>query len=389
MPARFARMPQSARTPHSDRVSSAALTTGAGWLRVRLLSCALLGWALATAGTAQAVERVTFTDSRDQRRSVVGEALAEARDGGLMLQADDGRIWTVQPDQLIGRTSDPHPLEPIDADEAARRLLAEMPEGFRIYSTDHYTICHNTSDTYVRSVGSLFEQLYRGFYSYWKNQDWELREARFPLTALVFADRASFVRYAQPELGDAVENIIGYYNLETNRMTIFDLPNAERKIATIVHEATHQLAYNSGLQQRFADNPMWVSEGLAVFFESPDFASLRGWRGVGRVNRLNLMRFRHYAAQRPADSLITLLSDDARFRQSATAVSAYAESWALNYFLLKMRRPQYVAYLKQLSQRPPLEQLQPRERLEQFQAAIGLDLQTLDRQFMIYMSRVR
>ena len=33
----------------------------------------------------------------------------------------------------------------------------------------------------------------------------------------------------------------------------------ERTVATIIHEATHQLAFNSGLQVRFADNPLVVA----------------------------------------------------------------------------------------------------------------------------------
>ena len=53
---------------------------------------------------------------------------------------------------------------------------------------------------------------------------------------------------------------------------------------TIVHEAVHQLAYNSTLQRRMADNPYWVSEGLATYFESPDLNSLRGWRNIGAIN---------------------------------------------------------------------------------------------------------
>ena len=47
-------------------------------------------------------------------------------------------------------------------------------------------------------------------------------------------------------------------------MTTFNVPDWERNVATIIHEATHQLAYNSGMQRRYADNPMWVSEGLAT-----------------------------------------------------------------------------------------------------------------------------
>ena len=170
-----------------------------------------------------------------------------------------------------------------------------------------------------------YERLYRGYYSYWKNRGLELRKPTFPLVALVFENKASYAGYAEKELGDATHFIFGYYNMQTNRVTMYDLtgadelrktqrgvssaahinqllsqPAAERTVATIVHEATHQLAYNTGLQTRYAGNPMWVSEGIAVYFETPDLDSSRGWRYIGAINRLHLNHFRDTLARRPA-----------------------------------------------------------------------------------------
>ncbi len=335
------------------------------------------------------VQQIRFTDSRQRSQTVIGEVVVQARNGGLFVQADDGQIWLLQPEQIQERSTLSEPLEPISADEAARRLLDEMPEGFKIHRTSNYLICHNTNPKYASYVGGLFEQLYRGFFAYWKGLGWELDTPRFPLVALVFADQDGFQSYAGHELGDTVKSVIGYYHLETNRMTTYFLPNAERNVATIIHEATHQLAYNSGLQRRFADNPMWVSEGLAMFFESPDFSSPRGWRSVGKVNRVNLERFRRYVPSRPADSLRTLLADDARLRDSSQALMAYGESWALTYFLLKTRRKEFVAYLQQLSAGEPLQQRSPQERIEMLETALDIDLETLDRRFVPYMMRLR
>ncbi|WP_153557346.1 DUF1570 domain-containing protein [Roseimaritima sediminicola] len=355
-------------------------------VRFAFAAICLTAWA----GTpARGVERVEFVDRRDRPQDVQGEIMVEARDGGLLLLGEDGRMWTIQPEQIRDRQSDDRPLVAVDEAEAARRLLAEMPSGFEIYRTNHYVIGHNTNERYVAWVGSLFERLHRGFYTYWKNQGWQLQPARFPLVGLVFADRESFVQYARPELGDAVNGIIGYYNLETNRITTFNMPNAERNVATIIHEAMHQLAYNSGLQRRFADNPLWVSEGLAVFFEAPDFSTPRGWRTIGRVNTVNLRRFQKFLPSRPADSLTTLIRDDARFRSADTATAAYSEAWALNYFLLKTRRKEYVEYLQQLSRGEPLEQCGPRERLQMFEAAMGTDLASLEKEFLPFITRLR
>lgn len=337
---------------------------------------------------AWGVERLVFRPRPDSDKtiSVVGEVLVTAADGGMLLLADDGQIWTVQPERLVSRETDGEPLQPITADEAAKRLLSELPAEFRVYQTAHFVICHNTTDAYVEWVGSLFEQAYTGFYAYWKNKGRDLEESRFPLTAVVFANQRSFAEFARPDVGDLVDAVIGYYSLQSNRMITYFLENAERRIATLVHEAVHQLSYNSGLQRRMADNPYWVSEGLATFFETPD-GSAKGWRNIGGVNTVNLARFREYLPNRPADSLLTLVRDDARFRNPAEATSAYAEAWALNYFLLRTRRKEYLAFLDSLSNGPLMRPVDPRERVQSLQKAIGVDLKMLDRQFLQYMNR--
>ena len=112
-------------------------------------------------------------------------------------------------------------------------------------------------------------------------------------------------------------------------------PAAVPNVATIVHEATHQLAYNSGLQTRYADNPLWLSEGLAMFFETPDFRSDKGWRKVGSVHPVRLRHFRKALDSRPPDRLERLLRGDAAFRDPETAGTAYAEAWSLSYYLLR------------------------------------------------------
>lgn len=345
------------------------------------------------AATADAVETVEFRESSKggdgATREIVGEVLVEAQDGGLMLRSNDGRIWTVQPDQIVQRESDDLPFVPIDADEMERRMLEEMPDRFRIYRTANYLFVHDADDAYVKRVGQLFERLHRGFYTYWRNQGWRLPDAKFPLVAVVLRDHETFVEHAGEEIGETAKSVIGYYHLESNRVTTFHVRNLERNIATIIHEATHQLAYNCGMQQRFADNPMWVSEGLAMYFESPDFNNPRGWRSIGLPNHVNLARWKRYLPKRPAESLATLISEDSRFRSSTTAENAYAEAWALSYFLIKTQRPKYVEYLRQLSECRPLATKTKRERIEMFEEAFDADLATIDRAMVQFINHLR
>jgi hypothetical protein len=353
--------------------------------RLVILVCTCL---ISFCAAARGYEIVTFRDG-DQEQTVNAKIMVEAQDGGIMICADDGHIWTLQPNQIVKRETNDKPLVPIDDDQMEKRLLEELGEGFAIFRTQHYVVAYNSSEPYARQVAAMFEQLYRGFFTFWKNQYWDLPEPEYPLVAVVLRDHESFLDYAGKEIGETAKNVIGYYHLASNRMTTFNVPDFERNVATIIHEATHQLAYNCGLQARFADNPMWVSEGLATFFEAPDRRNPTRWRNIGRINEVNLIRWRQYVPNRPAESLTSLLADDTRFRNPASATAAYAECWALTYFLIKTHRKEYVEYLRCLSKGRPLAEKSPKERIQMFEDAFETTLVELDKEFVDYLQRVR
>lgn len=345
---------------------------------------------------------------------VHGIVIARTSDGGLFVQAPDGTLLGITADELVRETTDEVPFEPLARSELAKRLLTELPPHFEVYTTQNYLICHNTSKAYAQWCGALFEQLYRAFTNYWSRKGFDLKKPEFPLVAIVFADKQSYTAHAHKEVGEGAASIIGYYSFQTNRMTMYDLtgvealrqpgerrstaaqinqmlarPEAERTVATIVHEATHQLAFNCGLGTRYADIPLWVSEGVAIYFETPDLGSSTGWRNIGAVNRFQLAAFRQYAQRRPPGSLKSLLSSDSRLQNSRDAADGYAEAWALNYFLIRQRPKQYVEYFKLLSQKPPLVRDDAAKRLAEFTQFFGDDLDQLDTEFMRYMAKVR
>jgi hypothetical protein len=353
---------------------------------------------------------VEFTRGNTSQ-TISGRIIIEADDGGVLLESHDGLLWSIDAPELKSKTTNDKEFVYDSREKLAAKLLEELPAGFKIHNTAHYIVCYNTSEDYAEWCGGLHERLYRAFTNYWENAGLELRDPELPLVALVFKDQATYARYSRPELGDATEAVIGYYSMRTNRVTMYDLtglekvaggrsdpswinqilsqPEATKTVATIIHEATHQLACNCGLQERFADIPLWVSEGLAVYFETPDLKSSRGWRTIGSVSRGRLLTFRRYlAGNRGTDSLKTLIADDRRFRNSETAAEAYAEAWALNFFLLKKYRTEYLAYLKQLTEKRPYVFDTPEERLAAFRAAFG-DIDDFDREFVTAIRRLK
>ncbi|MBI2478555.1 MAG: DUF1570 domain-containing protein, partial [Planctomycetia bacterium] len=320
-------------------------------------------FAAVTGDTALAIEHISL--KRDgESIHVDGKIVVEAVDGGLLIQDTRGVLWAITPDEIVSRDSDAIPFAPADQEKMSEELLKEFPDGFRIHKTAHYLVCYNTSSAYAEWCGSLYERLFLAFNTYWKNRGFKLNEPEMPLVALVFDDQQSYSAYASPELGAATSKIIGYYSLRSNRVVMYDLtgsdagaggrestaahinqllmrPGAERTVATVIHEATHQIAFNCGLQTRYADIPLWVSEGVAIYFETPDLRSSKGWRNIGGVNQVRLQEFGRYLRNRPSDSLVTLISNDDRFRDPRTASDAYAEAWSLNYFLIRKHLKEY------------------------------------------------
>ncbi len=360
---------------------------------------------------AEAAERIAFR--RDgERREVIGELVVRAEDGGRLVRAADGLLWTIQPDEILDQQADDAPCVPLDKEGMIERLKSELP-GFEYHTTSHFIIAYNTTKAYAQWYGSLHERLYNGFFNYWRRRGAKITDPDWPLVAVVFSDQADYAEYSKDELGAAATSIVGYYSLRTNRVVTYDLtgsqkirttgprpngrlqinrllaqPSAAPTVATVIHEATHQLAYNSGLQRRYADNPLWLSEGIAMFFETPDLNSNRSWRGIGSINHNRLNQMRKFMPERQSTSLRNLLATDERVRDGETAVNAYAESWALCHFLLKRKPNEFVAFLAEYAEKTPLVYDTPQQRLLAFQRHFG-SVGGLDVEFQRYVERMR
>jgi hypothetical protein len=380
----------------------------------------LLGWAVVMGAMwawplcGLGDELVIRPEAGEANRRLNGNVLVEAADDSLLFQADDGRLWILKADQVVSRERSAAVVEPISQKEQLRRLEEELP-GFRFHETDHFIIAYNTERAYAQWLGGLYEQLYRGFTGYWeRKRKFKLDEPGFPLVVVVFASFEEYSAHVRRELGQDPGAMVAYYNLMTNRVTLYDLtkgfqgggskpdndrkiqeilanPNALPLVATVVHEGTHQLMFNMGMQTRLADTPLWVNEGLAMFFETPDLNNPKGWRTIGQVNHVRLLAFRENLPQRAVggESLRKLLIEDLEFRDPKLGLARYAEAWALNYFLLNKYSKEYVAYLEKLRGKLPLRTDEAETRVSEFESAIGKRLAELDEEFVEYMQKLR
>ncbi|MDA0919184.1 MAG: DUF1570 domain-containing protein [Planctomycetota bacterium] len=158
---------------------------------------------------------------------------------------------------------------------------------------------------------------------------------------------------------------------------------------TMIHEATHQLGYNLGLHNRTGRNPKWVVEGLATVFETPGLEEFAMDRDVKK--RLNPGW--HYGLQkfikdgRPAGFLETFIRDDETF--STQMGNAYAQAWALSFWLIETRPREYAKFLQKMASPEVARQLTPDARVKLFKESFGDNLILLDAEMLRYFARIQ
>ena len=144
------------------------------------------------------------------------------------------------------------------------------------------------------------------------------------------------------------------------------------------HETVHQLIDACGLAPHFDDFPLWLHEGLATQFEVVRDGQ---WAGVGRVHDSRLPDWRSI---QPEPSLGPLIQD-AGLGQGYRR-EAYAQSWALVYFLRKTKPTEFLTFLD-LLRTPALESTRRSQKsVEAFDQAFGGDRVALERSWRLFMA---
>ena len=357
---------------------------------------------------AAVAERVAVVVRADGgERALEGTVIIEAADGAMLLELDDQRLELLQGNEVHSRRTVDAPSTASTPREEGNRILAELPAGFDLLVTRHYVICFDTSRAYAQWSGALFEKLHDAFLNYWRKAGVEVEAPRRPLVVVIFSDRERYEAHAARDLGAAADRVVGYYNLMSNRVTTFDLtgsdqlarrpatsaaragleilasPEAAGLVSTLVHEASHQMAFNCQMHRRLAPVPVWISEGVATFFETPDPGG-RGWKRIGGVNRPRLDTF---LAGYRAGVLDEIVRGDEPFRASEGAIDAYARAWALTAFLAQTRKGALVEYINAIGAKPPLSPDGPEERLRDFVAAFGVEPHELEQPLMKFLAR--
>ncbi len=264
--------------------------------------------------------------------------------------------------------------------ELRASLQREYGNAYDVSGTGHFLVVHPRGQRDVWA--SRFEELYREMIHYFNVRGIATHPPKFPLIAIVFPTYEVFAEHAKKE-GVSRRSIAGYYSPKHNRILMFDqsngrLPEWRENAATIVHEAAHQTAFNTGIHSRWAKPPTWICEGLGTLFEAPGVNNAKSYRDLeDRVNRNELQTYLRYFPQGIEEGAIEeLVSTNIVFQQRPAA--AYALSWAITFYFSERQPSKLAEYLKITSDKDGFfRDVPPEERMRDFRAAFGNDLEML------------
>lgn len=159
-------------------------------------------------------------------------------------------------------------------------------------------------------------------------------------------------------------------------------------IEVVSHEATHQMAGNTGLFPRDVVVPSWVHEGLATYFETPDDAA---WSGIGAVNSDRLDLYRILERDR-VHSNIDFIVGDQIFDTAASiegTLHGYGQAWALTHFLMERHFKEFITFYRRLGEMPPDVLINPQVLTELFSEVFGSNRGALDGEWRAYMRTLK
>lgn len=311
-------------------------------------------------------------------------------DASVLMLSRDGRLHDFHPDEAQDARKASTSFRGYSAGEMRDRLARELGREFDVTHTGHYLVAHPKGSK--QDWAPRFEEMYRQFVHYFSIRGFSPREPEFPLVAIVWPTREAFQRYAASEGSPAGPGYLGYYSARSNRVTLFDQRDdggtSTDNGDTIVHEVTHQTAYNTGIHRRFADSPRWLVEGLGTMFEARGVWNSRSFPNRGdRVNAGRLQEFQRLRSSRPPGRTAQIVADDRLFQTDVSA--AYAEAWAFSFYLAEKMPRQYCEYLELTASKPVFRDYPSAARLHDFTQVFGRDLKLLEAQFLRFMDELK
>ncbi|MCW8130539.1 MAG: tetratricopeptide repeat protein [Planctomycetota bacterium] len=214
----------------------------------------------------------------------------------------------------------------------------------------HFTIITNTNKELAKQMSQALEQQFADFVRRFAIRN----EPKAPLPVKVFAERAEFKKYSAEHGLPDPERVAGYYSPTEKEIVLFWSDDTEDVLNTLYHETTH---YFVDLYMPKADAPIWMNEGLAVYFETAQFKN--GKLETGQIPYGRLLDLQEALKAHKNHKLSRLLNMD-QYGEMGYNLLAYAEGWSLVYFFANYQNGRHAQrfgfYMDELRKgRKPLE----------------------------------
>ncbi len=321
------------------------------------------------------------------KRQVEGRLLA-ADNQTVVLLRREGSMNFIPRDKVAAIEPTGQRFTAQTADLLRASLQTEFGGGYTVSQTAHFVVVHPPGD--FQKWATPFEDLFLRFGHYFSSRGFAVPEPDFPLVAVVLNTRAEFDRFlSQHQPADA--QVLGYYAPRSNRIITYrqtvEGGGQLQDLSTIVHEAAHQTAFNTGIHTRFAACPLWISEGLATMFEARGVHS-SAWYGRidERIHAGRLKLLLALAARKGDIEISELIQRDDLFRSDPDY--AYSLAWGLTFYLAETQPREYFDFLRSTARAEHFAEYGSVERLEDFAAAFGNDCQGLNARMWQYLRKL-
>lgn len=322
--------------------------------------------------------------------------------------------------------------QPIADSSAEQKQLAdELGSGMKFKTSAHYIVAYDTPDNKAQERLDLLERVYETFFMFFAMKGRVLEPPPQRMMVVLFNEHKNYLDYST-RLDPELSHTAGYYVPETNIAVFFAQgtypifkelktasdtleqykKDAERRgdrdrgdlvrfadtiklltqvaeededLEVVTHEATHQVAGNSGLFPRRIRIPKSVQEGLAAFFEAPSDAS---WSGVGAINATRLGYYRVLEKDRVHSDIDFIVSDQiySRAASGLGIMHAYGQAWGLTHFLVETHFDELNEYWRNLARLPADMVVGEDDLVRCFDAAFGKDRSKLDQEWRRHMN---
>jgi Protein of unknown function (DUF1570) len=312
-------------------------------------------------------------------------------DSEMHLLGRDGRLHEFNPKSVKNAQKTSPSFYGYSFPEMRRELYREFGDSMEMTTTKHYIVLHPRGNS---AWAARFEDLYRSCVAYFRVRGFTPEEPKFPLVAVVYRNRDEYFKAASERGSKPSSTALGHYENYSNRVQLFDASNGKDNgewsstADTIIHEATHQTAFNVGIHNRFAVQPKWLVEGLAMMFEARGVWNAQSFSTLhDRINQERWADFRANLKERKPGTFGNTIASEQLFE--ADVAGAYAEAWAMVLFLCETRPRELAKYLELTASRPDFSDYFAAQRVSDFAECFGGDFKILEANFLSWMSQLK